>query len=160
LRERLQREHGDARLIETHISWVLLAGDDAWKIKRPVRLPFVDFSALQTRRRLAGPARALRRVAQHLQTRDAPRRRPRTRALRASQRRNARVGPGASGAATRAAPAWTAGADRRLDGHRLVRDGRDGAVAYKDVAAVVDAAHAAGLARKAAKLTPLVCIKG
>ena len=68
--------------------------------------------------------------------------------------------PGASAAATRAAPAWTAGADRRLDGQRLVRDGRDGAVAYKYVAAVVDAAHAAGLARKAAKLTPLVCIKG
>jgi tRNA-splicing ligase RtcB len=32
--------------------------------------------------------------------------------------------------------------------------------AYKDVTAVVDAADAAGLARKVAKLTPLVCIKG
>jgi tRNA-splicing ligase RtcB len=32
--------------------------------------------------------------------------------------------------------------------------------AYKDVAAVVDAAHDAGLARKVARLEPLVCIKG
>jgi tRNA-splicing ligase RtcB len=32
--------------------------------------------------------------------------------------------------------------------------------AYKDVAAVVDAAQAAGLARKVARLKPLVCIKG
>ena len=32
--------------------------------------------------------------------------------------------------------------------------------AYKDVAAVVDAAHAAGLARKVARVEPLVCIKG
>jgi tRNA-splicing ligase RtcB len=32
--------------------------------------------------------------------------------------------------------------------------------AYKDVSAVVDAAHAAGLARKVARLQPLVCIKG
>jgi tRNA-splicing ligase RtcB len=32
--------------------------------------------------------------------------------------------------------------------------------AYKDVAAVVDAADAAGLARKVARLAPLVCIKG
>ncbi len=29
-------------LIETHISWVLLAGDFAYKIKRPVCYPFVD----------------------------------------------------------------------------------------------------------------------
>jgi tRNA-splicing ligase RtcB len=32
--------------------------------------------------------------------------------------------------------------------------------AYKDVAAVVDAADAAGLSRKVAKLVPLVCVKG
>jgi tRNA-splicing ligase RtcB len=32
--------------------------------------------------------------------------------------------------------------------------------AYKDVDAVVDAAHHAGLARKVARLEPLVCIKG
>jgi tRNA-splicing ligase RtcB len=33
-------------------------------------------------------------------------------------------------------------------------------LAYKDVAAVVDAADAAGLARKVARLAPLVCVKG
>ena len=32
--------------------------------------------------------------------------------------------------------------------------------AYKDVSAVVDAAHQAGLARKVARLEPLICIKG
>jgi tRNA-splicing ligase RtcB len=32
--------------------------------------------------------------------------------------------------------------------------------AYKDVKAVVDAADEAGLARKVARLRPLVCIKG
>jgi tRNA-splicing ligase RtcB len=32
--------------------------------------------------------------------------------------------------------------------------------AYKDVRAVVDAAEAAGLARKVARLRPLVCVKG
>jgi len=33
------------RLIETHISWVLLAGEFAYKIKRPVRYPFIDLRA-------------------------------------------------------------------------------------------------------------------
>ncbi len=37
-------------LIETHISWVLLAGDFAYKLKKPVRLPFLDFSTLEARR--------------------------------------------------------------------------------------------------------------
>jgi tRNA-splicing ligase RtcB len=32
--------------------------------------------------------------------------------------------------------------------------------AYKDVTAVVDAAEGAGLARKVARLEPIVCIKG
>jgi len=32
--------------------------------------------------------------------------------------------------------------------------------AYKDVAAVVDAAHAAGLAHKVARVEPLICVKG
>jgi uncharacterized protein len=37
-------------LIETHISWVLLAGDYAYKIKKPVDLGFLDFSKLAGRR--------------------------------------------------------------------------------------------------------------
>jgi uncharacterized protein len=40
----------DIRLVETHISWVLLTGDYAYKIKKPVLLPFVDFSTLERRR--------------------------------------------------------------------------------------------------------------
>ena len=36
-------------LVQTHISWVLLAGDFAYKIKKPVRLPFLDFSTLAQR---------------------------------------------------------------------------------------------------------------
>lgn len=39
-----------ARLIETHISWVLLANDAAYKIKKPVRLAFVDYRSLDSRR--------------------------------------------------------------------------------------------------------------
>ena len=56
----------DIRLIETHISWVILTGDFAYKIKKPVDLGFLDFSTLDKRRlccyeelrlnsRLAGP---------------------------------------------------------------------------------------------------------
>ncbi|QTD46028.1 AAA family ATPase [Ottowia testudinis] len=37
-------------LIETHISWLLLAGDDAYKLKKPLTLDFLDFSHLDQRR--------------------------------------------------------------------------------------------------------------
>lgn len=37
-------------LVQTHISWVLLAGDFAYKIKKPLKLPFLDFSTLAQRR--------------------------------------------------------------------------------------------------------------
>lgn len=37
------------KLVETHISWVLLAGDYVYKIKKPVHLGFVDFSTLGKR---------------------------------------------------------------------------------------------------------------
>ncbi|MDP3759292.1 MAG: AAA family ATPase [Ramlibacter sp.] len=39
-----------AELIETHISWVLLTADLAYKVKKPVKLPFVDYSTLEARR--------------------------------------------------------------------------------------------------------------
>src|SRR5262245_8101309 len=39
------------RVAETHISWVFLTGKHAFKIKKPVKLPFVDFSTLELRRR-------------------------------------------------------------------------------------------------------------
>lgn len=37
------------RLLETHISWVLLAGDFVYKIKKPVDFGFLDFSELAQR---------------------------------------------------------------------------------------------------------------
>lgn len=39
-----------ARLVETHISWVIVAGDFAYKLKKPVNLGFLDFSTPEKRR--------------------------------------------------------------------------------------------------------------
>ncbi|MDO8448141.1 MAG: AAA family ATPase [Rhodoferax sp.] len=36
-------------LVQTHISWVLLAGDFAYKVKKSLQLPFLDFSTLAQR---------------------------------------------------------------------------------------------------------------
>ncbi len=38
------------KLVETHISWVILTGEYAYKIKKPVKYSFVDFSTLEKRR--------------------------------------------------------------------------------------------------------------
>jgi aminoglycoside phosphotransferase family enzyme/predicted kinase len=38
------------QLVETHVSWVFLTGRYAYKLKKPVKLPFVDFSSLALRR--------------------------------------------------------------------------------------------------------------
>src|SRR5215831_14642176 len=35
----------------THASWVFLAGDGVWKVKRPVDLGFLDFRTVEARRR-------------------------------------------------------------------------------------------------------------
>lgn len=37
-------------LLQTHISWIILAGDYAYKIKKPVTLEFLDFSTLGKRK--------------------------------------------------------------------------------------------------------------
>jgi aminoglycoside phosphotransferase family enzyme/predicted kinase len=37
---------------ETHISWVFLAGDRAYKLKKPLRLPFLDYGTVERRRRM------------------------------------------------------------------------------------------------------------
>ena len=51
LQASLQASEGaPVRLIETHISWVLLAKSLAYKLKKPVLLPFLDFSTLAARR--------------------------------------------------------------------------------------------------------------
>lgn len=41
---------GDRRRIDTHISTVVLAGEEAYKIKKPLDLGFLDFSTLERRR--------------------------------------------------------------------------------------------------------------
>lgn len=44
------RDAKPVRLIETHISWVLLTEASAYKLKKPLRLPFLDFTTLERRR--------------------------------------------------------------------------------------------------------------
>jgi aminoglycoside phosphotransferase family enzyme/predicted kinase len=68
LRAALERREGQpVKLIETHISWVLLAGDHAYKLKKPLRLPFLDFTSLASRRHFcAEELRINRRLAPSL----------------------------------------------------------------------------------------------
>lgn len=40
----------EVRLLQTHVSWIFLAGDYAYKIKKPVNFGFLDFSSLDRRR--------------------------------------------------------------------------------------------------------------
>ena len=40
---------GPVDRFETHANLVFLAGSDAWKIKRAVRFPYLDFSTLERR---------------------------------------------------------------------------------------------------------------
>ena len=54
-------------VVETHISWVLLAGDYAYKIKKPLDLGFLDFSTLEKRHRFCNEELRLnRRLAPQL----------------------------------------------------------------------------------------------
>ncbi len=39
------------RLVETHISWIILTGEIAYKIKKPVNYGFLNFSTLENRKR-------------------------------------------------------------------------------------------------------------
>ena len=51
LAARLARERGAAvERVETHLSWLLLVGADAYKLKKPLRTDFVDFGTLALRR--------------------------------------------------------------------------------------------------------------
>ncbi len=43
------RDVSRVRVVETHVSWVFLTGRYAYKVKKPVKLPFVDFSTLRLR---------------------------------------------------------------------------------------------------------------
>src|SRR4051795_10916511 len=56
-------------LRETHISWVFLAGNRAYKVKKPVRFPFLDYGTPARRRALcAEEVRIGRRFAPSLYT--------------------------------------------------------------------------------------------
>lgn len=41
---------GQIELIETHISWVFLAGEFCYKVKKPVQFDFLDFGSLELRK--------------------------------------------------------------------------------------------------------------
>src|SRR5262245_9937017 len=57
----------EVRVVETHISWVFLTGERAYKVKKPVKLPFVDFSTLELRKRFCDEELRLnRRLAPEL----------------------------------------------------------------------------------------------
>ncbi|MGE5866704.1 MAG: bifunctional aminoglycoside phosphotransferase/ATP-binding protein [Rhizobacter sp.] len=49
LADRLAGQGNAVSWLETHISWILLAGDTAYKIKKPVALGFVDATRLESR---------------------------------------------------------------------------------------------------------------
>ena len=55
------REGAAVRIVETHISWVLLAGRWAYKVKKPVRLQFLDFTTLAERHRFCAEELRLNR---------------------------------------------------------------------------------------------------
>ena len=40
----------DVRVLNTHISWVVLTGNFAYKIKKPIKLAFLDYSTLEKRK--------------------------------------------------------------------------------------------------------------
>ena len=57
----------DFQVIETHISWVILTGDYAYKIKKPMDFGFLDFSTLARRKRFCEEELRLnRRLANNL----------------------------------------------------------------------------------------------
>lgn len=44
------RERDEKNLVQTHISWIILSSDHAYKIKKPVKFSFLDFSTLSRRK--------------------------------------------------------------------------------------------------------------
>ena len=46
----MYRGHPEVTVHETHASWVFVAGDRAYKVKKPIALGFLDYSTLERRR--------------------------------------------------------------------------------------------------------------
>jgi uncharacterized protein len=62
-----QRGSQSVEIRETHISWVFLVGDRAYKLKKPVVLPFLDYGTPERRRRMCNEeVRLNRRLASDL----------------------------------------------------------------------------------------------
>src|SRR6478752_1536323 len=53
---------GPVEVRETHISWVFLAGDRAYKLKKPLVLPFLDYGTVERRREMCREEVRLNRV--------------------------------------------------------------------------------------------------
>ena len=51
----------DLRLIETHLSWLVLTGEYTYKIKKALRTPFIDAATLELRNHLCGEELRLNR---------------------------------------------------------------------------------------------------
>ena len=47
--EAYEERRGDVAAIETHMSWVFLTGDRVFKLKKPVKFPYLDYSTLDRR---------------------------------------------------------------------------------------------------------------
>lgn len=63
----------ELRVVETHISWVILTGSFAYKIKKPVKLDFIDTSTLDQRQHYCNEELRLnRRLAPELYLRVVP----------------------------------------------------------------------------------------
>lgn len=57
----------EVHVIETHMSWVFLVGQHVYKLKKPVRFPFLDFTALKAREEnCLEEVRLNRRLAPHV----------------------------------------------------------------------------------------------
>ena len=54
---------GEAGLIQTHLSSLLLVGQQVFKLKRPVHFGFVDFRSLRSRQALRRNAQIVARCA-------------------------------------------------------------------------------------------------
>ena len=51
LQAQLERTSGEScKRIDTHAATIILCGDRAWKVKRPVHLPYLDFSSPKARK--------------------------------------------------------------------------------------------------------------
>src|SRR6185312_7889638 len=59
--------------VETHMSWIFLTGDRAFKLKKPVKFPYLDFSTVALREKYCRAELALnRRLAPDVYLRVVP----------------------------------------------------------------------------------------